>query len=144
MSKLPFLLLILTCGAVWGQMKGHIEGAVTGEDGEVLPGAGIAVRGPALPDGTGSISNEEGRFRIALPAGTYDVEITHVGYRTERAGSRAGAGRRDDPARLRSRGGGPLPGAGGGHRLAPAGEDPGRAGLGVRRRGPATCATSRP
>ena len=83
MSKLPFLLLILTCGAVWAQPKGHIEGTVTGEDGQVLHGAGIAVRGPTLPDRTGSISNEEGRFRIAVPAGTYELEITHVGYRTE-------------------------------------------------------------
>ena len=84
MSKYPLLCLFLTCGAVWAQPKGHIEGTVTGEDGEILPGAGIAVRGPALPDGTGSISSEEGRFRIALPAGIYEVEITHVGYRSER------------------------------------------------------------
>ena len=84
MSKFPFLWLILACGAVWAQPKGHIEGTVTGEDGEILHGASIAVRGPSLPDGTGSISSEEGRFRIALPAGTYEVEITYVGYRTEK------------------------------------------------------------
>ena len=84
MSKFPFLWLILACGAVWAQPKGHIEGTVSGEDGEALYGASIAVRGPSLPDGTGSISSEEGRFRIALPAGTYEVEITYVGYRTER------------------------------------------------------------
>ena len=84
MSKLPFLLLILTCGAAWAQPKGHIEGTVTSEDGEVLSGAGIAVRGPGLPDGAGSVSGEEGRFRIALPAGTYEVEITFVGYRSEK------------------------------------------------------------
>ena len=84
MSKLPFLWLILACGAVWAQPKGHIEGTVSGEDGEALYGASIAVRGPSLPDGSGSISSEEGRFRIALPAGTYEVEITFVGYRTEK------------------------------------------------------------
>ena len=84
MSKFPFLLLILACGAAWAQPRGYIEGTVTGEDGEALYGAGIAVRGPALPDGSGGISSEEGRFRIALPAGTYEVEITFVGYRTEK------------------------------------------------------------
>ena len=60
--------------------------------GKSCQGAGIAVRGPALTDGTGSISNEEGWFRIAVPAGTYDVRGHPRGLQDRGAGGRSGCG----------------------------------------------------
>ncbi len=77
------LWALLLCSSVWAQSGSFIEGTVTGERGEALLGANIAVQGAALLEGTGTAAGAEGRFRIAVPAGNYKVEITFVGYKAE-------------------------------------------------------------
>ena len=83
MSRLLLLVVVLGCGRLWAQPEGFIEGTVAGEGGEPLAGANITVRGEALPEGAGTAAGAGGRFRLAVPAGEYRVEITFVGYRPE-------------------------------------------------------------
>ncbi len=83
MSRLMCLWAILGCGAVWAQPGGFIEGTVTGEAGEALAGANIAVSLPEEDYKVGIAAGAEGRFRTAVPAGNYQVEFTFVGYKAE-------------------------------------------------------------
>ena len=81
MTRLMCLWAILGCGVAWAQPEGFIEGTVTEEAGEALPGANIAVR--LLDYKAGTTADADGRFRIAVPAGNYQVEITFVGYKSD-------------------------------------------------------------
>ena len=83
MAKLMCLWAILGCGAAWGQSDGFIEGTVTEEAGESLPGANIAVRLPMEDYKAGTTADSDGQFRIAVPAGNYQLEITFVGYKSD-------------------------------------------------------------
>ena len=83
MVRLICLWATLGCGAAWGQSDGFIEGTVTGEAGEALPGANIAVRSPADDYKAGTTADADGQFRISVPAGNYQVEITFVGYKSD-------------------------------------------------------------
>ena len=83
MSRLLFLGMVLGCGTLWAQPGGFIEGTVAEEGGGALAGANITVTGEALPGGAGTAAGAGGRFRLAVPAGEYQVEITFVGYRPE-------------------------------------------------------------
>ena len=83
MAKLMCLWAILGCGVAWAQSDGFIEGTVTEEAGESLPGANIAVRLPAEDYKAGTTADVEGQFRIAVPAGNYQVEISFVGYKLD-------------------------------------------------------------
>ena len=83
MARLMCLWAILGYGAVWAQPEGFIEGTVTEEASEVLPGANIAVRSPAEDYNAGTTADADGQFRIAVPAGNYQVEITFVGYKSD-------------------------------------------------------------
>lgn len=82
MAKLMCLWAILGSGAVWAQPEGFIEGMITEEAGEALSGANIAVRSPAEGYKAGTTADADGQFRIAVPAGNYQVEITFVGYKS--------------------------------------------------------------
>ena len=82
MKRWRFLWLILASVAVRAQPGGHIEGTVTGETGTALPGANITVTSVGGHE-TGTAAAARGRFRIPLPEGRYQVEITFVGYRSE-------------------------------------------------------------
>jgi hypothetical protein len=58
-----------------------IEGTVTDQTGESLPGATVKViDGAQLVRGT--IADPEGRFRLSLKAGVYTVEVSYVGAST--------------------------------------------------------------
>ena len=83
MKRLPFLWLILASVAVRAQPNGYIEGSVTQETGAALPGANITVTSSTDEYETGTAAIAEGRFRIVVPEGSYQVEITFVGYKPE-------------------------------------------------------------
>ncbi|MDE2814261.1 MAG: carboxypeptidase regulatory-like domain-containing protein [Gemmatimonadota bacterium] len=83
MAKLMCLWAILGSGAVWAQPDGFIEGTITEEAGEALSGANIAVRSLAEDYKAGTTADVDGQFRIAVPAGNYQVEITFVGYKSD-------------------------------------------------------------
>ncbi len=76
------LVLFLVCsaaaqGGTNGILEGHVRDKTTHEP---IPGANVAI--PALQRGT--VTDAEGRFEIQnIPAGPYDVRISHIGHRTE-------------------------------------------------------------
>ena len=82
--RLTGLFLVLWIGVVSAQgNKGILQGEVRDAAGGEVPGANVAVKGPALPKGSGAATDESGKYRIgALPPGTYQVTFTHIGYRT--------------------------------------------------------------
>jgi iron complex outermembrane receptor protein len=63
--------------------QGALTGLVTNaETGAPISAAQIQVLGG--PQATGTLSDNQGRYRIALAAGSYDLVVTVVGYRTTR------------------------------------------------------------
>lgn len=54
-----------------------LKGRVTDEQGQPLPFATLYVRNTT----TGTASNEQGYYQLALPAGTYEVVFQYVGYK---------------------------------------------------------------
>ena len=81
-NKLLVYALVLWAGVAFGQ-EGTLFGVVMGSEGEAIPGANIALVGDLLPGGkVGTATDEDGRFRLeGLPAGEYQLSITHIGYR---------------------------------------------------------------
>lgn len=77
-----FCWLVVGCGTVWSQPNGYIEGTVRGEGGEALPGANVVVTGMDVGVQTRAATGDEGRFRFAVPAGNYRMEITFIGYKS--------------------------------------------------------------
>jgi len=60
-----------------------LTGKVKTEDGVILFGANIIVKGPAIEGIRGAITNEQGIYRIGrLPPGTYEITISYIGYET--------------------------------------------------------------
>ncbi len=62
-----------------GTLTGHVTRT---SDGSPIDGAQISVLGAA--EGTGTISNTEGRYTIQLPAGTYSLLVQYIGFNSER------------------------------------------------------------
>ena len=76
------LALVTTAGAITAQ-QGTLTGLVTNaETGVPISAAQIQVLGGA--QATGTLSDNQGRYRINLPPGSYDLVVTVVGYRTTR------------------------------------------------------------
>ena len=73
-------MLYLSASAMAG-VTGKIAGQITDKDGSgAVPGANVVILG--MPSVFGSISDAEGRFAILnVPAGTYDVKCSFIGYR---------------------------------------------------------------
>ncbi|MDZ7681254.1 MAG: carboxypeptidase regulatory-like domain-containing protein [Fodinibius sp.] len=69
-------LLFSTAGA-WAQNSGSIEGTVTDESGEVMPGVNVTLMGTTK----GAATDESGTYKIrGLNPGTYRVKATYLGY----------------------------------------------------------------
>jgi TonB-linked SusC/RagA family outer membrane protein len=76
------LALVLAFGpavpAASGQSTGTIAGTVTDSlDGAPVPGANVVVVGTQ----SGASTDAEGDYSVDVPAGTYDVRVSFVGYR---------------------------------------------------------------
>lgn len=69
--------LQLFCFAAFGQ--GGIRGAVVADDGTALAGATIFVK----QTGSGSASDLQGRYEVALPPGSYEVLFQYLGYESQ-------------------------------------------------------------
>ena len=60
-----------------------LKGTITDTDGSPLPGANVTVAGGGLEEPRGAVSGGEGNYSVrGLPAGRYEVRVTHIGYRT--------------------------------------------------------------
>jgi len=86
-GKFTFLLLLslsILHLPIYSQSRenGAIQGRVTTDTGEFLPGAEVKVSSPNLIGGDRfAITNESGKFRfVALPPGTYSVTATLEGF----------------------------------------------------------------
>ena len=75
------IMVLLSSQIAWAQ-TGAIEGQVTdAESGESLPGASVLVTELER----GSATDADGNYRIEnIPAGTYNISVTFVGYQTFR------------------------------------------------------------
>jgi iron complex outermembrane receptor protein len=70
------LLLFFTAGA-WAQSSGSIEGTVTDEAGDVMPGVNVTLMGTTK----GAATDQSGAYEITgLKPGTYRVKATYLGY----------------------------------------------------------------
>ena len=80
--KLLLYAFVLWAGVAFGA-EGTLSGVVKGPEGESIPGANIVLVGDLLPGGkVGTATDENGRFRLeGLPAGEYQLSVTHIGYR---------------------------------------------------------------
>lgn len=74
-----FMLLLCSAIMVYGQQAGRLTGVVKVSEKETLVGASILL----IPGNTGTISDEEGRFRINnIRSGNYTVKVSFLGYKT--------------------------------------------------------------
>lgn len=77
--KLKFLLIALfTLSLSFAQNKGTVTGTITDKDmnNETLPFASIAIKGSA----TGTNADENGKYSLAVPAGTHTLVFGFLGY----------------------------------------------------------------
>jgi Carboxypeptidase regulatory-like domain/TonB dependent receptor-like, beta-barrel len=80
-SWFPILGFLISVTAGWAQTTGSIEGTVSDEHGQFLPGVAIEATSPSLQGSNYAITGEGGRFHLAfLPPGTYTVRCTLDGF----------------------------------------------------------------
>ena len=80
--KLLLYAFVLWAGVAFGA-EGTLSGVVKGPEGDAIPGANVVLVGDLLLGGkVGTATDEDGRFRLeGLPAGEYQLSVTHIGYR---------------------------------------------------------------
>jgi len=61
---------------LYRQLTGRINGRVTDENGEPMPGASVSIVGTSY----GMITDLDGKYNLSLPEGIYTVAVTFVGY----------------------------------------------------------------
>jgi len=71
------LLLLAVCGTSMAQRS--ITGIVTGDDGETLVGATIAIKGVAR----GTLSDFNGKYTLEVPDGAKTLVVSYTGYKTQ-------------------------------------------------------------
>lgn len=74
-----FCLLLLFVLLPLFTLAGGLQGRVTDEKGQGLPFASIYIHETA----SGTSTNDNGLYRLQLPAGTYTLEFKYVGYRAQ-------------------------------------------------------------
>ncbi len=83
-SSVKFLLILFVLAAsfLYSQSTGVLNGKVTDKKaGEALPGANIVIAGTKI----GTVSKQDGAFELKVPAGTYQIRVSLLGYRTVNA-----------------------------------------------------------
>ena len=85
--KLIISVFLLLVGSAFGQAvptpQGAIQGTVTDQSGEPLPGANVVLKGSNLSAPNGMTTDLEGRYRLGnLRDGTYQIAGSYIGYKT--------------------------------------------------------------
>lgn len=78
--KRMLLTLLMGCGCVlfaWSQRT--VVGKITGDDGDILIGASIAVKGAA----TGAITDLDGKYSLRVPEGYTTLVFSYTGYASQ-------------------------------------------------------------
>lgn len=73
-SLLPLLLFFVSSFTYAGGIKGTIKDT----KGEILPFAAIQVKGQSI----GTMANEEGKYELSLLPGSYEIQISYIGFQT--------------------------------------------------------------
>jgi iron complex outermembrane receptor protein len=74
-----FLISFMTCVAAWGQDTA-LTGKVTGANDQPIPGVTVYV----LNTNMGASTDADGAFALgSLPAGTYKIQVSAIGYATQ-------------------------------------------------------------
>ena len=84
--RITALFIMLVAGFVIAQ--GTIQGTVSDQDGNALPGANVVVEGTSL----GEATDVNGTYSITdVAAGSYNVTASFIGYETESQSVEVGA-----------------------------------------------------
>src|SRR6056297_1896067 len=71
--------LLFTAAGAWAQSSGSIEGTVTDESGEVMPGVNVTLVGTTK----GAATDKSGAYEITgVNPGTYRIKASYLGYAT--------------------------------------------------------------
>ncbi len=73
------LLLLAGSPALWAQTTRQVTGRVVDDRGDAVIGATVSVPN----SGTGTTTDVEGTFSLAVPEGTAEVEVRYVGFATQ-------------------------------------------------------------
>ena len=82
-----FLLLGILHLPIYPQSRetGSIQGSVTTDTAEILPGVEVTISSPAMMGSQSRITNERGKYRFPnCPPGTYSVEVRLQGFTPQR------------------------------------------------------------
>lgn len=91
-----FGMLLLLLGLAGPLAAGGVRGVISDTDGTPLPFASVYV----AETGSGTTSNEEGRYQIDLPAGDYTLVFQFLGYQSQTEKVAVGGSYRDLDVRL--------------------------------------------
>ena len=82
MKRLFLTILLISCSlSAFSQSKSTIEGTVTDNNQQPVPGINVALEGTRY----GSATDAEGQYIIpAIPAGNYTLVATGIGFKTEK------------------------------------------------------------
>ncbi|HAA77207.1 TPA: hypothetical protein DCE37_19005, partial [Candidatus Latescibacteria bacterium] len=81
MKLLSLVLTLLVAAPSWAQSTGTLTGSVRDVQGATLPGANIKVSGSALSSPIRGATDTDGAYTVSpLPAGTYEVTASYVGF----------------------------------------------------------------
>ena len=88
MKKISQYLIVLSCVSVFGQKTGvTVSGTLKDvTDGNALPYANVILENATKADQRfGTITDETGIFSLdGVPAGTYQLEISYIGYKSQK------------------------------------------------------------
>ena len=84
MSRTGLAVLATLTLTTWAAGAGaaDLKGTITDSDGSPLPGVNVVITGGGLEEPRGAVSDGEGEYSLTLPAGMYEVSVTHIGFRT--------------------------------------------------------------
>ncbi|MEZ4948960.1 MAG: TonB-dependent receptor [Saprospiraceae bacterium] len=74
-------MFLVGCLSFATAQNGTVVGVITDSDNEPLFGANVYVN----ETGTGTVTQEDGKYSISLPEGTYSVVVTYTGYAKQEA-----------------------------------------------------------